>query len=208
MWQDVALGGPPRFGHASAAVGPLVFTFGGYVPRRGDQLRALGSPLPPIEVFVFDTRSGESEALPPAPEGSEQFREVPRRRIGHSAVAFEGAIFVWGGVTEGPARAEAACVFRWDVRARAWSRVRVEGAVPAVRSRHAACVSRGRMLVLGGRAVTGPLVLPHDVPALDLRRMRWTRLHPPPAPLAGGAPDYLAVADERGRVYTVARQVH
>ncbi|GLH13653.1 uncharacterized protein GBIM_18180, partial [Gryllus bimaculatus] len=97
MWQDVVSTRLVRCGHASAAVGPLVFTFGGYSLVVDAHLSSENTSLPPMEVFVYDTRSGESVELPTPAEGSEQYREVPRRRLGHSAVVFEDSIFVWGG---------------------------------------------------------------------------------------------------------------
>lgn len=72
---------------------------------------------------------------------------APAPRSGHSAVAYCGNMYVYGGTEEGGGRL---CDF-WelDVVRCAWRELRVEG-TPEARSGHSACVAGDSMIVFGG----------------------------------------------------------
>lgn len=90
---------PCRVNHASAAVGPAIFSFGGYCQQL--KLKALKEKTP-IEVHVLNTLTCKwTKRTEPKP-GDAQYDLTPYFRYGHTCVTYEHMIYLFGGRADWP----------------------------------------------------------------------------------------------------------
>ncbi|XP_052866120.1 LOW QUALITY PROTEIN: kelch domain-containing protein 3 [Anopheles cruzii] len=160
-------GGPRRVNHASVAVGDVIYSFGGYCT--GEDYRSNSA----IDVHGLNTHSMRWSSIPPMEDENGvpcKYPEVPFQRYGHTAVAFEKKVYLWGGRND-----EIVCdiLFCFDTATRKWSSPPVTGTVPGARDGHSACVYGARMYIFGGFEESIDK-FSCDVYYLDLRTMHWT----------------------------------
>jgi hypothetical protein len=170
----------PRSSHSISVVGAHAFLFGGELRAREPVDNAMH--IIPLSSSAHDTLS--IPAAPSVPGGP-----VPPARVGHTSVALNDKIYVFGG-RGGPDMAaleEGARVWVFDPSTRAWAPLDPAPGTPAppARSYHA---SAARQALSGGARAT-------DVWALDTAARTWAHLPPAPGPPRGGAG--LAVAGSR-----------
>lgn len=165
MWWTTHLeGGPRRVNHAACVVDTCIYSFGGY--RTGDSYR---SKFTPIDVYVFNTHTLQWKKIPtPDPSGPD-FEHVPFMRYGHTVVAFQGRIYLFGGRND---LAPCNDLFCFDVSTWRWSRPKVTGPLPERRDGHTACVIHGFMYVFGGFEEAYDR-MDNSVYTLNLRTMEW-----------------------------------
>jgi len=152
-WTHSVEGGPRRVNHAAAAVGDLIFSFGGYCT--GDNYKDRRTP---IDVFVLEASTLRWHAIagPPQEDNDrdgeddgdfDEEPEWPYQRYGHTVAAYGNKIYLFGGRND-----EAPCnvLFEFDTATYEWRRPRVTGIVPPERDGHSACVIDDHMFVFGG----------------------------------------------------------
>lgn len=132
-------GGLKRVNNASVAVDGLIYSFGGYIGLEKFNVERS------IDVYILNMVSLRWKELVYSDSGNSA--NVPFRRYGHSAVAHDNIIYLWGGRRE-----EVACnkIFLFDTNTRKWSAPKVKGTIPGARDGHAACISEGFMYIFGG----------------------------------------------------------
>jgi hypothetical protein len=127
------------------------------------------------DVFAFDVGSctwtaHHSDALGVAAAG-----EPMAKREGHSVVAFQNALWVFGGRSDGGTLADLHCL---DTAGGvcAWKATQPTGELPAPREHHTAVVvaPTGYMLLVGGLDESGGLA--EDVSICNLYGLSWSRL--------------------------------
>eukprot|EP00753_Platysulcus_tardus_P007894 PLAT15521.1.p1 GENE.PLAT15521.1~~PLAT15521.1.p1 ORF type:complete len:836 (+),score=438.77 PLAT15521.1:38-2545(+) len=93
--------------------------------------------------------------------------QLPSAREGHSAITYDGRIYVFGGYTE---RGYSDDLFVLNLDMMAWEKPNVAGTRPKPREGHSAVLYKDRMVVFGG--YSDGLVL-NDVSVLDLKTLTW-----------------------------------
>ncbi|GLH07303.1 hypothetical protein R5R35_003214 [Gryllus longicercus] len=172
-WTVHLEGGPRRVNHAAVVVGDKIYSFGGYCTGENYHKRR------PIDVHVLNTANYRWTALPLPEYGGDQFLSVPYQRYGHTAVAYEDKIYIWGGRND-----EYACntLFCFDTVTLKWTCPEVTGPIPGARDGHSACIIDHCMYIFGGFEEYIDR-FSQDVHALDFRTMKWrfvyTRGDPP-----------------------------
>ena len=140
-WISRTFGGPRRVNHAAAAVDDFIFSFGGYCT--GDNYKDASMP---IDIFVLNTQNLRWATIP-KPESCTEENSWPFQRYGHTVVAHEQCVYLFGGRND-----EATCniLFKFDTTTREWSKPHVTGDKPFPRDGHTASVINGHMYVFGG----------------------------------------------------------
>lgn len=159
-------GGPRRVNHAAVCVGDFIFSFGGYCT--GDDYRFSES----IDVHVLNIQTLRWTLLPQRRDENGtvlKYPEVPFQRYGHTAVAHNDKIYIWGGRND-----ESLCnvLYCFDPKTLSWSRPPVTGAIPGARDGHSACVIDNCMYIFGG-FVEEINEFSCDVHALNFDTMEW-----------------------------------
>merc|ERR1712018_255302 len=157
-------GGPRRVNHASVPVGKVIYSFGGYCT--GDNYREAR----PIDVFCLNTTNYRWTALKKPEKGSSEARDWPFQRYGHTVVAHEGKIYLFGGRNDIHSCNNVYC---FDTKLHQWSRVEAWAKLPTGRDGHSACVIGDAMFIFGGYAESNVANSP-DVYKLDLNNFEWT----------------------------------
>lgn len=141
---------------AAAAIGPLIFTVGGFTDG------ALATSM--VEVFHAAEERWASTTPYPIP-------------IHHAtAVAHGGLLYVLGGFTTS-AFVATDLAFRYDPGSGLWTPL---PQLPAARGAHAAALVDGNIYVVGGVGTDGSLL--EAVHALHLETETWTTVAPLPTP--------------------------
>ena len=176
-WERLRCPVPPaRSSHSCAAVGPLLYLFGGI----GDQKYN--------DLWVFDTRAVHAGwRLVPSPAGT---AATPARRSSYGGLvadAARGRLVLFGGLGCGQfndAWALESVGGGTPVASPVWRRLATTGTPPSKRGRHASCLLPGgaAMLVAGGTDLRRSFGGLH---VLDLATLAWTEL--PRAVGGGGA---------------------
>jgi len=158
-WTVHIEGGPKRVNHAAVVVGHTIYSFGGYCTDENYSIQR------PIDVHILqpDTYRWKVLTFEPGPF-------VPFQRYGHTCVAYNRYIYLWGGRND-----QTACrvLYRFDTKALAWSKPEVSGSVPGARDGHSAVIIRHKMYIFGGYEEEIGL-FSQDVYALDLNTLEWT----------------------------------
>lgn len=93
-WSAHIEGGPRRVNHTAVAINDYIYSFGGYCSH--ESYREMNS----IDVHVLNTQNLRwSKVTPRANEYGEMMKypEVPFQRYGHTSVAYESKVYLWGG---------------------------------------------------------------------------------------------------------------
>ena len=170
-WTHKVEGGPRRVNHAAVAVGEYVFSFGGYCT--GENFRDEDLFMP---VYVLNTTTLRWRKILP-PEGDDEAAHEadlnwPSERYGHSAVEYQGKVFIFGGRNDNQA-SNAVHVF--DTSTMSFTDGLTTGSPPGARDGHAACRVGKEMYIYGGYEDEMGL-FPNDIYALDLERMHWQQV--------------------------------
>uniref|UniRef100_A0A915Q4A1 Uncharacterized protein n=1 Tax=Setaria digitata TaxID=48799 RepID=A0A915Q4A1_9BILA len=170
-WTVSLNGGPKRVNQAAAAIGSTIYSFGGcccdnnYINSELDET---------FGVHVLNTstyrwkrlrtrrlRPSQNRDISPGRDPSSlPYGETPTKRVGHTAVAYEGKIYLWGGYCTAT-----------SIR-RTWSVIPSDGDTPPGRTRHTAVVFNDMMIIYGGRDDHAP-TLPNDVWAYNFKTRKW-----------------------------------
>lgn len=167
-WTAHLEGGPRRVNHAAVAVGDYIYSFGGY--RSGNANDYLSER--PMDIHVLNTNNLRWSLVPQKKDetgSSVKYPEVPFQRYGHTAVAYDGRIYVWGGRND-----DIACniLFCYDVKTGKWTTPSVTGNIPGARDGHTACIAGNKMYIFGGFEDEIDLFT-WDVYYLNLDTMQW-----------------------------------
>ncbi len=139
----------------------IILVFGGYIGAHKNNRVFTYS----IKDDVWTEVRAEGKTAAPAP------------RANHTAVFFDGVMYVFGGVdAEGEKLDD---LWKFDVAQHAWTQVPTkneDGCWPRPRSGHIALVNSDKMYVFGGSL--GVLQEVNDLFAFDLRASAWTIVHP------------------------------
>lgn len=159
-WVTCLEGGPRRVNHAAAAVGKLIYSFGGYCTGEDSK------EFRPMDVHILCTEILRWVYLP-LPE--EYSSIVPFKRYGHTAVAYGTKIYIWGGRND-----ELACnvLYCFDTITNSWSIPEVSGSIPSARDGHSACLNGHHMYIFGGFEEDEDS-FSQEVYMLDLEQMCW-----------------------------------
>ncbi|XP_070571054.1 kelch domain-containing protein 3-like isoform X2 [Ptychodera flava] len=157
-------GGPRRVNHAACAIDNKVFTFGGYCT--GDDYETLR----PIDVHVFDMLTYKWIELA---NTTKDLDCIPYMRYGHTAVAVDDVIYVWGGRND----SVGACnrLFCFNTSKNVWFCPEVRGDIPPARDGHSACVLDKNIFIFGGYEDQMEC-FSNTVHKLDTTTMTWTLL--------------------------------
>eukprot|EP01102_Stenamoeba_stenopodia_P022805 TRINITY_DN963_c0_g1_i3.p1 TRINITY_DN963_c0_g1~~TRINITY_DN963_c0_g1_i3.p1 ORF type:complete len:658 (-),score=154.57 TRINITY_DN963_c0_g1_i3:105-2078(-) len=100
-------------------------------------------------------------------------REQPSKRYGHSAVLFEGGMYIFGGYdTDGLACSD---LWRFDLGQLSWSKVTTKRA-PYARLHHSAVVYNGKMYVFGGKVEDKAHRKDNTLYAFDFKKATWKKV--------------------------------
>lgn len=141
-WTVKLEGGPRRVNHAAVAFGDKIFSFGGYCS--GDDFDVKR----PIDVHVLDTRTNRWRPVEKPSDNSPHDNHTPYQRYGHTAVAYGGKAYIWGGRND--SEGASSVLHEYDPVLNRWTAVKATGQVPAARDGHSACVFGKQMLIFGG----------------------------------------------------------
>uniref|UniRef100_T1KHL0 Kelch domain-containing protein 3 n=2 Tax=Tetranychus urticae TaxID=32264 RepID=T1KHL0_TETUR len=132
-------GGLKRVNHAVVAVNGHIYSFGGLAGTDDYSYER------PIVVYTLDMHTLRWEEIQYSDGGDPA--NVPCIRYGHSVVAQDDIIYLWGGC-----RDYVPCnkIFMFDTNRRSWLANEVTGTIPGARMDHTACTSGGFMYVFGG----------------------------------------------------------
>ncbi|XP_015786826.1 kelch domain-containing protein 3 [Tetranychus urticae] len=132
-------GGLKRVNHAAVAVDGHIYCFGGYLGTEDY------SDERPIDVYALNMTTLRWEEIEYSDGGDPA--NVPFIRYGHSVVAQDNIIYLWGG-----RRKDITCnkLFMFDTDKRSWLATEVKGSIPGVRDGHTACIHDGFMYIFGG----------------------------------------------------------
>lgn len=93
-WSTHIEGGPRRVNHTAVAIGDFIYSFGGYCSHENY------SDITTIDIHVLNTNTLRwSKLTPQLNEYFEQllYPDAPFQRYGHTSVAYEDKVYVWGG---------------------------------------------------------------------------------------------------------------
>lgn len=143
-WTVNLEGGPRRVNHAAVNIGDYIYSFGGYCA--GENYR---NPVP-MDVHVLNTNNLRWSLVPVKKDDDGvplKYPSVPFQRYGHTAVAYDNKVYVWGGRND-----ENACniLYCFDIRTLRWSKPEVQGNIPQARDGHTACIVNNKMFIFGG----------------------------------------------------------
>ncbi|CAL4067802.1 unnamed protein product [Meganyctiphanes norvegica] len=153
-WKAMVNGGPQRAWHAAAAVDNKIYIFG------GDCQNNNSCQTDQIDVHIFDCEHYTWTTL----ENSQNSDTVPCRRWGHSAVAYENNVYVWGGRNE-----ETFCniLYCFVTKTNSWTKPDIIGHPPSARWKHSACVINNCMYIFSGSSDK------QDLYVFDFKKMSW-----------------------------------
>nr|CAD7588620.1 unnamed protein product [Timema genevievae] len=157
-------GGPRRVNHAAVCVGDRIYSFGGYCTGENYHKRK------PIDVHILNTVTFRWTSLPVPRLLSAEGLDMPFQRYGHTVVALDNLIYLWGGRND-----ELACnvLYCLDTVTLKWSIPQVYGKVPGARDGHSACIIDHFMYIFGG-FVENIDRFSQDVYMLDLLTFHWS----------------------------------
>ncbi|XP_015786827.1 kelch domain-containing protein 3 [Tetranychus urticae] len=180
-------GGLKRVNHAAVAVDGHIYCFGGYLGTEDY------SEERPIDVHTLDMTTLKWEQLEYYDGGNPA--NVPFIRYGHSVVAHNNIIYLWGG-----RRGDVACnkIFMFDTNTRSWLANEVTGTIPGVRDGHAACIAGGFMYIFGGFEEARQ-EFSDTVFRFELETLTWTALPELTSNLL--KKDYLTCVEINNRIY-------
>ncbi|CAL1127842.1 unnamed protein product [Cladocopium goreaui] len=205
QWKEVAPKNSPkgRYGH-SAIVTPSgkMWIYGGGIMDVETQQDKLATELVYIGLKEGATSESWSQVQP---------EKKPKDRVFHTAVYYEGFMWIFGGamkgLASGPDNTFVNDVHAFDIEAHSWSEISCEGQKPAPRQAHSAVIGAdGRMWVYGGNAMSGgpptDSAFFKDLHVLDLNKKSWSKVE-----TAGFLPGLLfhhaSVMDAAGRLWLV-----
>ncbi|CAL1127821.1 unnamed protein product [Cladocopium goreaui] len=203
QWKQVAPKNSPkgRYGH-SAIVTPSgqMWIYGGGIINLETGVDELATELVYIGLKEGATSESWSQVQP---------EKKPKNRLFHTAVYYEGFMWIFGGATKAnaPDNTFLNDVHAFDIEAHTWSEISCEGQKPAPRQGHSAVIGAdGRMWVYGGNALrSGPDGLDaflKELHVLDLNKKSWSKVE-----TAGFLPGFLfhhaSVMDAAGRLWLV-----
>jgi N-acetylneuraminic acid mutarotase len=154
----------PRFGHTGVVYEDAFWVFGGWDGR--DTLDCM---------WRYDLKARTWDMVEPqkASNGRRQTNAnalCPRHRYRHSAVTFDGGMFLFGGVDKDHVRFND--LFRFDFATRSWEEIEATGIIPSSRTFHRCVVVGNKMYLLGG--------YDGDYRLNDVRSVYLGNLSPPP----------------------------
>lgn len=152
--------------HASVAIGDYIYSFGGYCS--GEDYKSYS----PMDVHILNTNNFRWSLIPLKKDENGvplKYPDVPFQRYGHTAVAFEDKVFIWGGRND-----EMVCdiLFCFDTKTQRWSTPEVYGSLPGARDGHSACIVDHFMYIFGGFEENVDQ-FSCDVHCLNLLTMEW-----------------------------------
>ena len=160
IWSSRLEHAPDRVDHASAAVGHIIYSFGGYCNNDVWTRRQ-------IVVDSIDTNTLEWSSVAHTHDSTD---DVPFNRFGHTVIADGYMIYLWGGVNY-----DSLCnvLFAFNCVTLKWSRPKVSGVTPDARFGHSAALCGRKMYIFGGD-LDGETRRFQDVHSLDLDTFIWT----------------------------------
>lgn len=166
-WTVHLEGGPRRVNHAAVSIGDYIYSFGGYCSSEDYKTSE------PMDVHVLNTNNLRWSLVPAKKDDKGvplKYPFVPFQRYGHTAVAYDNKVYLWGGRND-----EYACsiLFCFDIKTLKWSKPLVSGTLPGPRDGHTACVWNNKMYIFGGFENDIDQYT-CDVHCLNLENMEWT----------------------------------
>ncbi|KAG0354650.1 Negative regulator of mitotic exit [Podila minutissima] len=125
---------PPRHSHAACVVGTIMYIFGG-------QLNSYY--LNDIAAFDMKTLNGKN----PKWNQLEPKSQLPPARAGHSAAAYDGKVYIFGGADDKYYYNDIWC---YDPKTNIWEAVPAYGVLPTSRQGHTVAVRDDTMYIFGG----------------------------------------------------------
>ncbi|XP_059481086.1 uncharacterized protein LOC132199971 isoform X2 [Neocloeon triangulifer] len=145
-----------RRGHSALIYQGAMIIYGGYQDLRGST----------SELWAFDFNTESWHLL------SGRGRDEPPARHKHSAVMHDGAMWVYGGMTDLQTRCD---LWRWDALTKIWTSIRAKHG-PGPLNGHAACKVAASMLVFGGERGDGNVSA--DLWRFHFATESWERITP------------------------------
>lgn len=166
-WTIQLDGGPRRVNHAAVVLGDKIYSFGGFCSMDNFEIRK------PIDVNILDTCTFRWKTLPVPDYEDDQFVVTPYQRYGHTAVAYNGKAYIWGGRND--CDGASALLHEFDPETKIWSIVPTPGMVPSARDGHSACVVGDRMIIFGGFEEEFQRFSQESF-AFDFKTKRWSEI--------------------------------
>eukprot|EP01091_Cochliopodium_minus_P011563 TRINITY_DN3311_c0_g2_i2.p1 TRINITY_DN3311_c0_g2~~TRINITY_DN3311_c0_g2_i2.p1 ORF type:complete len:925 (-),score=275.28 TRINITY_DN3311_c0_g2_i2:403-3177(-) len=95
----------------------------------------------------------------------------PSPRVGHSAIAYENKIYIFGG--EGPFKEQFNEIFCYDITTLTWSKIQSLGSLPTPRSYHTATLFNDQMIIFGGVCEDNQIF--DTIHCLNLKTNMWSQ---------------------------------
>nr|XP_061800295.1 rab9 effector protein with kelch motifs-like [Nerophis lumbriciformis] len=176
-WQDKEMKGEapcPRYGHASALAGNVLFLFGG--ASNNNQEVTLNNPLY-FDDFYMLTVSPDDVTWEQIPQNG----DVPPARQGHTLCVVKGKVYLFGGVSNPKATECLPGVFSFDIVSLTWDCL-TTGGVTLRTMGHSSVAVRDNIYVYGGTLRGTPT---DDLMVFNTVSYTWTPVKtsgsPPPA---------------------------
>ncbi|XP_050549045.1 kelch domain-containing protein 3-like [Daktulosphaira vitifoliae] len=160
-WTFHMHGGPRRVNHAAVAIDSSIFTFGGYCSG------ADYKNFKPIDIHVLDTIKLKWWKLELQDHECEN---TPFQRYGHTAVAYNNNVFLWGGRND---KETCNTLYCFDTHVLKWSIPVTFGNKPVPRDGHSACIINYCMYIYGGFQESQ---FSQDLCMFDFRSMTWHKI--------------------------------
>ncbi|KAF9391883.1 Negative regulator of mitotic exit [Podila verticillata] len=125
---------PPRHSHAACVVGTTMYIFGG---------RLNSYYLNDIAAFDMKSLNGKN----PKWNQLEPISQLPPARAGHSAAAYDGKVYIFGGADDKYYYNDIWC---YDPKTNGWEAVPAYGVLPTSRQGHTVAVLDDTMYIFGG----------------------------------------------------------
>ncbi|VDM93680.1 unnamed protein product [Onchocerca ochengi] len=166
-WIVALEGGPEGANHASVAIGHCIYAFGSCVcsgdssTGESDESDESDEYNESFGVHVLNTtdyrwsrvitRIFESqESVDESERSFQPYGEIPTFREGHTVVAYDGMVYMWGGYCV-ETRTLCSKMYCFDPENKTWSVIPSRSETPPGRVRHTAVVYKNMMLIHGGQ---------------------------------------------------------
>ncbi|KAK6104668.1 Kelch motif family protein [Brugia pahangi] len=190
-WTIFVEGGPTVSNQCAVAIGKKIYSIGEYLPPENcdPNAKLFGISIlntdhyrwhqisVPYRNGIYLPRKYYNRTYYPLPLSLEPndplvaFGEIPSRSIGHTVVAYERKIFLWGGFQV--SRRTTHQLFCYDTERHIWTTVSCTNAPPLPRFGHTAVVYNDMMIIFGG--IDQNFSTPDHIDVFNFKSQKWIK---------------------------------
>jgi hypothetical protein len=202
-WLDTATMPPARYAHAGCVFGSVFYVFGGY----NSEMKVCLSDLQALSVARIDDAGQKHVFKELTPHSGVSNPKLPCGRYGHSLVAYNGKLYLFGGRTKETFLND---LWEYDIESNIWRQPETNPILPSTRYRHSATIIDEHFMIVIGGSAKDPTAHT-DVWVLHLRPdnagvLIWERLFTQIEPIYGhGAAVTWGLQEKNFKFRTFAR---